>query len=101
MNHEVNVNIRQQEPVSVFWLLLFVAVVIFYWKWVLLIIGTLAALYLAWCLIKAARQDMAARRQMEADTRVRADRQLYGYMSGDPRATYGGWDDDDGNSVPE
>lgn len=87
MNHYV---IVQRAP-SLFGLLLAAGFILWLWKWVLLIIGTLAALVLIYYLVKAIAQRQAERAAALEATRQRADRQLNAWMAGDPRATFG-WD---------
>lgn len=69
--------------------LLLLGLVLWLWKWVLLIVGIASVLVLAYFLTKAIVADRAAKQAAEESIKTRADRQLHGYMSGDPQATYG------------
>lgn len=88
MNHELIV-VREQRMPSLLGLLLVVGFIVAFWKWFLLIVGIVSLLVLAYFFVQAIRKDAARQAALDAETLLRANRQLYGYMSGDPRATYG------------
>lgn len=87
-----------QRTSSLFGLLLVAGFIVWLWKWVLLIVGICAALVLAYYLVKALAQRQAEQAAAIEATRQRADRQLNGWMSGDPRATFG-WETTDGKDA--
>lgn len=97
MREVIDIRIRQQ---GLFWPLLLIILALMYWKWVVLIIGGIAATFLViWgvkCLIEDTRtQQQLAAEQMARDQRRRqeladrADTENALWHAGDERGTYG------------
>lgn len=92
--------VRVQREASLFWPILLILTAFMYWKWVLLIIGAVAAAFLIYWLVKSVRQDMHEQAAMEAFAAEQArkerarlrhnatveDQLVY---RGDPAGTYG------------
>ncbi len=87
--------IVRQQPVSLFGVFFVVVLFLMFWKWVLVVVGSIAAAVLVYYLAKAMHQRQREQDELEKQIRDRADRQLNWYMSGDPRGLYGeDWDDE-------
>lgn len=98
MRDVIDVRIRQSG--GWFWPCLLVIAAFMYWKWVLLILGSIAALFLIWWLVKAVLQDLQDQAAMEAAAADQARRERERlrrnatvenrlWHEGDPRGTYG------------
>lgn len=87
--------VREARAPSLFGLLLVAGFILWLWKWVLLIVAVASALVLIYYLVKAFKKANAEIDAALEATRQRADRQLDGWMAGDPRATYGWGDGED------
>jgi hypothetical protein len=100
--------IVQQPQVSLFGVFFVLILALMFWKWVLFVVGTIAAIFLfAWllraidqdlkaqaALIQSERQRKAAEEAALSERAVLQDRQWY---AGDPRGTYGeDWYDREG-----
>jgi len=90
MRDVIDVRIRQA---SSFWPCLIIFAAIWFWKWVLLVVGLIAALVLLAFAVKAIVQDtrarVAAEEQRKHELARRADAENALWHAGDERGIYG------------
>jgi hypothetical protein len=91
--NEVHVTIDRREPVHVFWVLVLVAVVIYFLKWILLGAAILGVAGLLWTLSR--------REYLRTEgLRTRADLQHQQVLRGDARGIYGEGEAHEGPRTP-
>lgn len=81
------------ERTSLFWPVLLVILAFMYWKWVLFVVGTIAALFLFWYAVRCLRSDMRDQKNLEAarQERLRRNATIENdlFHRGDPRGMLG------------
>lgn len=88
MKREVIVVEHRQAP-SLFGLFFAVILILIFWKWVLLVVGSIAAVVIAWLLYRAIRKDLREQDELNQALRDRADQQNAWFCAGDPRGAHG------------
>lgn len=87
------IDVRIQQGNGWFWPLLLIFGAIFYWKWVLFVVGLIAAAFLLGWGIKCIREDtrdrLEVQKMRQEQLAWRADAENALWHAGDPRGFYG------------